>query len=84
MRRPASQHQNETQQNDCNNDDDFETAQPEFEFAEELDAKVVDADDDDQENGDEDAGVYSVGIDPVLDYEGGGGELVWCLYRQLI
>lgn len=67
----------EREQDDADDDDDFEGGEPELEFAEEFNAtEIVDADDCDEEDCDEDAWVYDVAVDPELDCEGGGCELV--------
>ena len=67
----------ETEKNDAEDDDDLEGGEPELELAEELDAaKVVDADDGDEEDCDKDTGVDLIAVDPELDGQSSGGELV--------
>ena len=72
----SAEHEHETQDDNADDDDDFERGQPEFEFAKEADAEVIDEDDGDPEDGDEDARVDTVAVDPVLDDEGSSRELV--------
>ena len=68
----------ETEKNDAEDNDDLERGEPELELAEELDAaKVVDADDGDEEDCDKDTGVDLIAVDPELDGQSSGGELVW-------
>lgn len=60
----AAQHQNEGEQNQADDDDHFEGGQPELEFTEEPDTKVVDGDNQHQEDCDPHACIHSCGIDP--------------------
>ena len=60
----AAQHQNEGEQNQTDNDDHFEGGQPELKFTEEPDTKVVDGDNQHQEDCDPHACIDSRGIDP--------------------
>ncbi|GKT46287.1 uncharacterized protein ColSpa_06468 [Colletotrichum spaethianum] len=64
--------QDEREEDDANDGDDLEAGKPELKLAEELDAKVVDCDDDDKEDGDEDTRVHSFAVYPELDDEGSG------------
>jgi hypothetical protein len=52
MIRTSAQHENERKQNNTQDDNDLERRQPEFEFTEETDSEIVNADDSDQEDGD--------------------------------
>lgn len=72
----TTQGKDEGQEDNTDDGDDLETGQPEFEFAEETDAEVVDAADDDQQDGDEDTRVDNIAIDPVLDNQGCRSQLV--------
>lgn len=66
----------QSQDHHTNNDNDLETGQPEFEFTEETDSKVVDGDNDDEEYGDPYSWIDLVARQPVLNDQSGGGKLV--------
>ena len=67
----------DAEEDDADNDKDLDGGEPELKLAKELDAaKVVDAEDSHEEDGNEDTRVDLFGSDPFLDNEGGGGELV--------
>jgi hypothetical protein len=72
----ASAGKNERQQDEADDDNDLETRKPELKLAKEADAEVVDADDDNQEDGDPDSGIHLLSRTPVLDNQGSGSELV--------
>lgn len=63
-------------ENNGNNDNDLERGQPKLKFTKELDAKIIDADDDDEEDGDEDTRIDIFAIDPELNGEGSGRQLI--------
>lgn len=65
------------EKNYANNDNDLDRGQPKLKLAKELDAtKIVDAEDDDDEDGDEHTRIDLLTGNPVLDDKSGGGELV--------
>lgn len=76
MIRATAEGKNQGKDDYADDGDDLERRQPEFELAKELDTKVVDADDDDEEDGDKDTRIDVFSIDPVLNGEGSGSQLV--------
>lgn len=67
----------EGEENDADNDHDLDGRQPELELSEKLDTtEVIDAEDDDNEDGNEDTWIEFLSRYPFLDNEGGCGKLV--------
>lgn len=77
IRSPA-QCQDKGQENNTNDDGDFDRTEPELEFAKELDAKVVDANNGDPEDCDENTRIDSISRHPELEHKRACGELVRC------
>ena len=73
----TAQDENERQDQEANDSEHLDRRQPELNFAEEFDAKIINHDDCDQEDGNEDARVDLLSRYPILDDERGGSQLVW-------
>lgn len=73
---PTAECQDEGQEDQSDNNDDLQAAEPEFEFTEEFDAEVVDADDHNEEDSDEYTRVHFVRCYPILDDQRGSRELI--------
>jgi hypothetical protein len=74
--RASAESEHEGQNDNANDNNDFECRQPEFELAEEFDAKVVDADNDDPKHCNKYAGVDIITVDPVLYDQSSGSKLI--------
>jgi len=74
----ASQREDEGQEDEPDNDDDLERREPEFEFTEESNAKIVDADDQDQKYSDPHAGIDTISGQPVRYDERTCCQLIRC------
>ena len=72
----SSKGKDEREEHDANDGDDFERREPEFEFTEELDTKVIDGQDDDEEDGNEYTRIHFLSIDPVLNDKSGSCQLI--------
>ena len=74
--RSSTDSQQEREDNDTDNHHDLDRTEPELEFTKELDTKVVDAADQDKENQNPNAGIDPLCINPLLDDQGRGSQLV--------
>ncbi len=76
MVRPSSQHQHERENDQAADGQHFDRAQPKFQLSEKPDAEVINRDDGDEEDGDEHPRVDVFSVDPILDDQGPGRELI--------
>lgn len=68
--------EDEGQEDQSDNNDDLQAAEPEFEFTEEFDAEVVDANNHDEEDSDEYTRIHFLRWHPILDDQCGSRELI--------
>lgn len=73
---PTTEGKDERENDDTDDDNDLDGGQPELEFPKETNAKVVDTNDADEEDGDPNTRIDAITRQPILDDQGSGGQLI--------